>query len=396
MRNVKSILFKRFVRLGLAALFSMTALFTASGIAPAHAATMTVSTAADDNSNNGNCSLREAIRAAVNHTQVDQCATGTSNDLITFASGVNPVINSPLPAITAGNIVTIYGGSQKHSLTTNFSSGNVFTANAGSTLSITNIIFQGTGGTCIQSAGNLTLTGDQVQSCSMGINATGGQVTVQTSSVVRIDTHSGNASFNASDSNFAGGVPFSVYLGWSGGTITRSTFGAGQVGIASLGSLNISRTIFNNASSLAHISVSGTTVTLTNSILTGATQGALDPENGAQFRVVNSTIVGNANGVTGSGTVFFKNTVLNNATNCGSANISVVDNGGNLESSASCGSIPVGNTALGANYTPQAGSPLIDSGIVAGCPSTDYYGAARPKDGDANGSALCDIGAVEK
>ena len=90
MCNVKSILFNRFVRLSLVALFSLMALFMAGSSIPAHAATMTVTTSADDNSNNGNCSLREAIRAAVNHTQVDQCATGTGNDLITFATGINP------------------------------------------------------------------------------------------------------------------------------------------------------------------------------------------------------------------------------------------------------------------------------------------------------------------
>lgn len=45
-------------------------------------------------------------------------------------------------------------------------------------------------------------------------------------------------------------------------------------------------------------------------------------------------------------------------------------------------------------HVPLAGSPLVD-GAGSVCPETDQLGIPRPLDGDRDGSALCDIGAVE-
>jgi VCBS repeat-containing protein len=44
---------------------------------------------------------------------------------------------------------------------------------------------------------------------------------------------------------------------------------------------------------------------------------------------------------------------------------------------------------------PMAGSPAIDTGTPLDCPATDQRGFGRPTDGDGNGLAACDKGAVE-
>ena len=46
-------------------------------------------------------------------------------------------------------------------------------------------------------------------------------------------------------------------------------------------------------------------------------------------------------------------------------------------------------------HHPKIGSPVLDSGHADGCQSDDQRTTARPFDGDADGNAICDIGAIE-
>ncbi len=88
----------------LAFILGVTPIFTllwGLGNSPtAYAVTITVNTTDDENNNDGDCSLREAVQAANNDTAVDACGPGVGPDLIQF--------NLPTPAVitlTQGQIV---------------------------------------------------------------------------------------------------------------------------------------------------------------------------------------------------------------------------------------------------------------------------------------------------
>lgn len=77
---------------------------------PAQAATITVTSTADDSAANGNCTLREAITAANTDAAVDQCAAGQSSDTDTISfnisTGVQTISPNPaLPTITSRVII---------------------------------------------------------------------------------------------------------------------------------------------------------------------------------------------------------------------------------------------------------------------------------------------------
>jgi uncharacterized repeat protein (TIGR01451 family) len=104
------------------------------------------------------------------------------------------------------------------------------------------------------------------------------------------------------------------------------------------------------------------------------------------------------------GTVEIENTVVaeNAGANCAGSGSGITSLGGNLEQgTGSCGFSP-GDAKLGqptsvgdTTIVPLGpGSQAIDRPL-ANCPDDDQVGTSRPKDGDLDGTALCDIGAFE-
>lgn len=138
----------------------------------------------------------------------------------------------------------------------------------------------------------------------------------------------------------------------------------------------------------------------------------------SSLEITNSTV--NANDAPSGGNVASEesevlatNTIVSGATdgeaageNCSAP---LDSGGGNLDSGDTCGFVlasddedadpllgdlqnnggPTNTYALG------GGSPAIDGGINGPCPGADQRGVERPRDGDGNGSFLCDVGAFE-
>jgi CSLREA domain-containing protein len=74
----------------------------------AHAATITVTTTADEQSVNGQCSLREAVQAANTDATVDACSAGNGADTIMVPAGIYTLtITGTIPIQYADNLLEI-------------------------------------------------------------------------------------------------------------------------------------------------------------------------------------------------------------------------------------------------------------------------------------------------
>jgi CSLREA domain-containing protein len=366
--------YKVFVILLLAALA-----FSALGMIPARAAgTITVNTNTDVVSNNGVCSLREAITNANadNQSGSTDCAAGSGTDTITFAGNYTITLaGSQLPAIAS----TI-------NITGNGSVNTVIQANA--VINTSNYrVFE------VSGTGNLTLNGVTVKNglcnggCATDIYAGGGALN---NGILTVK----NSLFA---DNWAANYGGAIYnLGAL--TIADSTF---MGGFSSNGGA-----LFNNTNGTASI----VTSTFTTNVAINA--GGAIYQGGAGMSIANTTISGNQTNnpggpstAQGGGGVFirngksldFSNTILANSAiggDCLNDSGLIGTNTNNLVEDGSCSAILSGDPMLGAladnggptqTFALLPGSPAIDAG--AACPATDQRGKSRV--------GTCDIGAFE-
>ncbi|MEW6284862.1 MAG: CSLREA domain-containing protein, partial [Chloroflexota bacterium] len=378
---------KAFVLRFLSALLLVALLLAGQGVRPAYAASYVVNTTADNTTDDAFCTLREAILAANNAPANANCGAGsTVNDTITFDSSLG-----------------------------------VATIALGSTLP--NIV-SGQGALTIDGGGNITISGNN--SVRVMIVDSDADLTLQNLTIANGRAIEGGGVRNAgtltiTDSTFSGNSASSFY-GYGGGvsndgtlTITNSTFSGNSAG----GYYGYGGGVYNDAG----------TLTITNSAFSGNGAGGFYGYGGGVYNsggtltVTNSTFSGNRAGGYGGvysgggvynsgGTATLKNTIIANSTSGGDC-MGAPLNGSNInnlieDSVNACGlTHGVNGNIIGfdpnlgaltgspAYFPLLPGSPAIDAGTNTGCPTDSQNGVTRPKDGDNNGSAICDIGSYE-
>lgn len=415
------------------------------GALPAAAATVSVNTLADELNADGDCSLREAVQAANTNAAVDACVAGTPGaDTVVLPAGTIPVSVT----INITDAVTIRGAGRasttiQRGATTAFNGTGVVGAtltledlavvgevNTGGTqdIAITRVDFTGSTGTIVNSLNgaitiadatmtggvnslngtiaisNSTLTGD-------GVNSSGGALSVTDTTVTGGGVNSNSGTLSLTRVRILNAPSTGVNTSTSPITLVDSTVaGAGNDGVNSgSGAISITRsTISGNGDDGVGSGTSA--VSIVNSTVSG--NGGVGIVGNGTITLNAVTVAGNGEGgLTGSGTFSLVNTIvaLHAGTEDGDCANPVASAQESLDSDNSCG-LNAANNRPGVNpllgplannggstltHMPLAGSPAIDAGSNAACQAVDQRGAARPADGDGDGTATCDIGAVE-
>ncbi|MCS7249185.1 MAG: CSLREA domain-containing protein [Anaerolineales bacterium] len=443
-------------------LLMVALLLSGQGAQPASAATYTVNSLADTISDNDLCTLREAMHAADNNPQNNDCGLGSSaDDRISFSVTGTIALTSPLPPISSvqgrldidgGGNITISGDQNND----NTPDHQMFYVNPGAYLSLASLtLTKGNGGAvggAVTNQGilvvNQTTFSNHLSTGNGGAiaNLSNGEAYLYTSTfslnqannVGGAIDNSGKmlvseSRFNGNSANTGGGAifnektlfvdksAFSSNLSNNGGaiensnasselTIHRSTFvgnialtGAGGGIFVPVGKFTLVNSTFSNNSAATQgggVYSAGTTI-VANSTLSGnsaANGGGVFVFAGSttlkNTLVANSTGGGDCKG-TLSGTTQYNFIEDSGANACGlinGANWNIIGQDPNL-----------GTMSGSPAYFPLLpGSPAIDAGDNTTCADEELAengsqnGVTRPKDGDGDNAAICDIGAYER
>lgn len=375
----------------------------------ARAATITVNTTVDELNNNGNCSLREAVRAANLNAAVDACAPGSGADEIVFAAGVTPgVFTLTIPGI---DIVGSFDTDD---------------AETGDLDVIEDLSIKGGG-----AAATVIDGGGIVEQVFHALGPAGVTLSIQdvalTNGVrgVRLGQYfsSGVGSGNLviTDSiiydNSGIGIHAVLEIPSDSVSITRSTVansGTEGIGVTGLGTVRIMDSSVLGSGTNG-VRMDAATAEIVNTTIALNDTGTLNDTAlvGDNIILLNSTVSGNNLGSWGP--VTLHNSIYgDNLVDCVPGDISssvFTSLGYNVIGSAINCNLPlqpsdiVANPGLDAfsddgtpgngHFPLLAASPAVDTADDPACPSGDQLGAARGADGDANGTFLCDRGAIE-
>lgn len=370
----------------------------ASAAAPM--ATIMVTTNSDELNSDGDCSLREALRAANTNTAVDACPAGSGTDVISIPAGTY--------------VLTLAGSNEDAGLTGDLdinSSLRIAGAGPGETVldgNASDRVFHITGPYAVKIA-SMTIRNGFISGAYGGAGIFNGGGNLQVSNVVFSENHSfytgggldniGTASLQ--DVTFANNT---------------ATFGGGAYN--GLGMDIVGAVFYGNTSTTTGGGLdNGGDATLTNVTFSDN----VSPEGGGVFsdgsvRFFNATLAYNNVAIfLGGGEARLKNTIIAYSTsgvNCDKrvgSPATFTTLGNNLEDIDTC-SLLGGIDLIGVNpllgplqdndgptltHALLNGSPAIDSGDTPYCPPLDQRNRLRPADGDGDEFKACDIGAFE-
>jgi CSLREA domain-containing protein len=374
-----------------------------------------VNTTDDELNADGDCSLREAIRAANTDSMVDTCTGGSGRDDIVFDAIVVPgtfalsISGIGEDAALTGDLditddLTIIGGGAGNTIIDGLGIDRVFDVIGAIPFNLYGLTVQGgaagVGAGIFNDDGRVTISDsvvrDNVSSRNGGgiRNLSRGLLNIFHSSIT--DNTSGTAGFGG-----GGGIDNDGTLIITNSTIAGNSSQLEGGGIFAGGIAIIINTTFANNNSRADVGGGFASV-------------------GGSFTIINSTISGNTASSGGggighrSGTLELQNTIVagNNNPNSPDCSGSITSLGNNLIGDITgCGIVLLPTSDLtgdpglsgfvndgtpGEGYFPLLpSSQAIDTGENSACPDTDQLGNPRPVDGDGNGTAICDIGALE-
>ena len=416
----------------------------------ADAATFTVTKTADTNDGScdaADCSLREAIVAANTNADTDTvslpagtytlsipgkveeaAATGDldiTKDLTITGDGaattiidgnaIDRVFDIKLSARAVLNGVTIKNGNPGAN-----SGGGIHTGGS-ATLTMNNCIISGNktsaDGGGIYNEGPLIITNSIIDLNSS--SARGGGIKNDDTVTLTNVTISNNSSTSA-----GGGVDTGADLVFTNVTINGNSARLEGGGInlnGGTGATLTNVTITGNTSKGSGGGIflsNGFTADLLNVTITNNTAdsdgdnvaeegGGIFIASGGILNIKNTIIANNTDNSTGAGAIIYPDcsnagtfnsqghNLIGNNTGCPFTS-QTGDNVGTSASPINANLASLGNNGGGIQtILLLAGSPAIDAGDNTGCPATDERGFARPADGNGDGIAVCDIGAVE-
>lgn len=405
----------RILRLSLAAALIAGVILVIRPALIVQAAAITVSVTSDDNTINGNCTLREAIRAANLDQAVDACPAGNGADTLQLPAGVYilTLAGTGENSAATGDLditedLTVEGAGKTSTIISGNGIDRVFDIWEPAQISDVTVTDGSSGaesGGGIRVSGALTLTNSRVSDNTT--SAGGGGINVSSTSarltVIETRIYSNTAALDGGGIyNFGtttllnslisgnrasngGGVSSQTTLLLINSTISGNDGGASGGGIRIVGTTDLYNVTIteNEASQGGGVYVSGAnTLNAKNSIIADnidRSAGTPDPDCSGTLISQGYNLIGDTAGCTIVGTT---------------GNITGVNpNLGPLQNN--------GGPTL--THPLQAGSPAIDAGHPSGCAdpngvtlTIDQRGYARPIDGDGDGNARCDMGAVER